>query len=109
MCTLDKIKELLSQKGLKQKDLTDFLNLSKNAFTNWNNGNNNSYMKHLPKIAEFLGVSVDYLVGNEEQSNNEKLSFALYGTSDVDEEVLEDVRKYAQIARRMREENKKEG
>ena len=109
MCTLDKIKELLSQKGLKQKDLTDFLNLSKNAFTNWNNGNNNSYMKHLPKIAEFLGVSVDYLVGNEEQSDNEKLSFALYGTSDVDEEVLEDVRKYAQIARRMREENKKEG
>lgn len=109
MCTLDKIKELLEKKGLKQKDLTDFLGLSKNAFTNWNNGNNNSYIKHLPKIAEFLGVSVDYLVGNEEQSDNEKLSFALYGTSDVDEEVLEDVRKYAQIARRMREENKKEG
>ena len=109
MCTLDKIKELLSQKGLKQKDLTDFLNLSKNAFTNWNNGNNNSYMKHLPKIAEFLGVSVDYLVGNDEQSDNEKLAFALYGTSEIDEEILNDVRKYALIARKMREENKKEG
>ena len=109
MCTLDKIKELLSQKGLKQKDLTDLLNLSKNAFTNWNNGNNNSYMKHLPKIAEFLGVSVDYLVGNEEQSDNEKLAFALYGTSEIDEEILNDVRKYALIARKMREENKKEG
>ena len=109
MCTLDKIKELLSQKELKQKDLTDFLNLSKNAFTNWNNGNNNSYMKYLPKIAEFLGVSVDYLVGNEEQSDNEKLAFALYGTSEIDEEILNDVRKYALIARKMREENKKEG
>ena len=111
MCTLYKIIELLDNKGLKQKDLTDFLGLSKNAFTNWKNGNNNSYMKHLPKIAEFLGVSVDYLVGNEnqreDQSDNEKLSFALFGTADVDEEVLNDVRKYAQIARRMREEDKK--
>lgn len=111
MYTLYKIIELLDNKGLKQKDLTDFLGLSKNAFTNWKNGNNNSYMKHLPKIAEFLGVSVDYLVGNEnqreDQSDNEKLSFALFGTADVDEEVLNDVRKYAQIARRMREEDKK--
>ena len=111
MCTLHKIIELLDNKGLKQPDLTDFLGLSKNAFTNWKNGNNNSYMKHLPKIADFLGVSVDYLVGNEnqkeEQSDNEKLSFALFGTADVDEEVLNDVRKYAQIARRMREEDKK--
>lgn len=35
MCTLYKIIELLDNKGLKQKDLTDFLGLSKNAFTNW--------------------------------------------------------------------------
>ena len=67
MCTLHKIIELLDNKGLKQKDLTDFLGLSKNAFTNWKNGNNNSYMKHLPKIADFLGVSVVYLGGNENQ------------------------------------------
>ena len=104
-----RIRLFRTRKGLKQKDLTDFLNLSKNAFTNWNNGNNNSYMKHLPKIAEFLGVSVDYLVGKEEQSDNEKLAFALYGTSEIDEEILNDVRKYALIARKMREENKKEG
>ena len=86
MCTLHKIIELLDNKGLKQKDLTDFLGLSKNAFTNWKNGNKNQ---------------------KEEQSDNEKLSFALFGTADVDEEVLNDVRKYAQIARRMREEDKK--
>ena len=52
---------------------------------------------------------MDELLDREEKTDNEKLSFALFGTSDVDDEVIEDVRKYAEIARRMREEKKKEG
>ena len=109
MRILDNISQLLNNKGLKQKDWTDFLGISKNCFTDWKSGKSSSYNKYLPQIAEFLGVSVDYLIGNEEPTDNEKLSFALFGTSDVDDEVIEDVRKYAEIARRMREEKKKEG
>lgn len=109
MRILNNISRLLEEKGLKQKDLTDFLGISKNCFTDWKSGKSSSYNKYLPQIAEFLGVSVDYLIGNEEPTDNEKLSFALFGTSDVDDEVIEDVRKYAKIARRMREEKKKEG
>ena len=109
MRILNNISRLLEEKGLKQKDLTDFLGISKNCFTDWKSGKSSSYNKYLPQIAEFLGVSVDYLIGNEEPTDNEKLSFALFGTSDVDDEVIEDVRKYAEIARRMREEKKKEG
>ncbi len=60
--TLNKISELLKEQKKKQKDLTDFLGLSKNAYTNWKNGNNNSYLKHIGKIAEFFGVSTDYLL-----------------------------------------------
>ena len=107
MSIIDKICTLIKDQGKKQIDLTNYLGVSKNVFTDWKAGRNYSYKKHLPQIAEFLGVSVDYLVGNEEQNDNEKLSFALFGTADVDEEVLNDVRKYAQIARRMREEDKK--
>ena len=109
MRILDNISRILDEKKLKQKDLTDYLGISKNCFTDWKNGKSASYKKYLPQIAEFLGVSVDYLIGNEEPADNEKLSFALFGTSDVDDEVIEDVRKYAEIARRMREEKKKEG
>ena len=109
MRILDNISRILDEKKLKQKDLTDYLGISKNCFTDWKNGKSASYKKYLPQIVEFLGVSVDYLVGKEEQSDNEKLAFALYGTSEIDEEILNDVRKYALIARKMREENKKEG
>lgn len=65
MSVLDKVCELLKQQGKKQKDLTDFLGISKNSFTDWKSGRIKSYTKHIPKIAEFLGVSTDYLLGVE--------------------------------------------
>lgn len=62
MEVLNKIIQLLKDNKKKQVELTDYLGISKNAFTNWKIGDNTSYMKHLPKIAEFFGVSVDYLL-----------------------------------------------
>lgn len=54
---------LLQETGKMQKELTDYLGITKNAFTDWKSGRIKSYQKHLPKIAEFFGVSVDYLLG----------------------------------------------
>ena len=66
METLAIICNLLKIKKLKQKDLTDYIGLSKNNFTDWKSGKSNSYIKYLPQISEFLNVSVDYLLGREE-------------------------------------------
>lgn len=76
MVTLNKIVEELKKQRKTQKDLTDYLGLQKNAFSNWKHGNNTSYLKHLPKIAEFLNVSIDYLLGKENSplSNENRLS-----------------------------------
>lgn len=63
--TLERIVSLLKQQGKKQKDLTDFLGITRHAFTDWKSGRIKSYQKHIPKIAEFLGVSTDYLLGKE--------------------------------------------
>jgi transcriptional regulator with XRE-family HTH domain len=88
MCTLDKIKKLLSEQNKKQKDLTDYLGISKNAFTNWNLGLSQSYVKHISKIAEFFNVSTDYLLGTEKKplSDNEEWLNNLYNmTKDLSE------------------------
>lgn len=69
LCTLNKILELLEKNNVKQKDLTDYLGISKNAFTNWKGGYSNSYTKYLPQIAEFFNVSIDYLVGRENKKS----------------------------------------
>lgn len=60
---LNKISSLLKEQGKTQKALCAHLGLKQQAFTNWKNNDNDSYMKYLPQIAEFFGVSVDYLLG----------------------------------------------
>ena len=65
MNTLDKIIHLLKEQNKKQIDLCEHIGVKKNAFTSWKAGVNHSYKKHIDKIAEFLGVSTDYLLGVE--------------------------------------------
>ena len=65
MSTFDKIDALLKQQKRKQKELTDFLGVTNNAYTDWKAGRIKSYTKHLSKIADFLGVTVDYLLDKE--------------------------------------------
>ena len=72
MDTLTLVLDLLKQQNKKQKELTDYLGISKNAFTNWKSGNNTSYIKYLPQIAEFLNCSVDYLLGRTDAPTSEK-------------------------------------
>ena len=83
MYTLIKIKQLLKVNNLNQKALTDYLCINKNAFTNWSNGSNKSYIKHLPQIAEFFNVSVDYLLGREE-TKKESTILAYSGNERID-------------------------
>lgn len=71
MDTLDKITELLRLKGYTQKDLCDYLKIKQQVYTDWKSGRNKSYTKHLPQIAEFFGVSVDYLLGREDTKKDE--------------------------------------
>ena len=63
MCSFDTIIVILKRKNFHQKDLTDYLGLSQNAFSEWKSGRNHSWRKYLPQIAEFLGVTVDELLG----------------------------------------------
>lgn len=86
--TLDIITNLLKQQHKKQKDLTDFLGLGKNAFTTWKSGHTKSYKKYLPEIAEFFGVSTDYLLGRTEEPKPEKSFIPTQETANSDNGVL---------------------
>lgn len=63
MSTIDRICDLLEKQNKSQKDLADYLGIGKNRITDWKAGRIHSYTKYLPQIAEFLGVSVDQLLG----------------------------------------------
>ena len=96
---------LLKQNGKKQKELTNFLSVSHNVFTEWKAGRNSSYMKHLPKIAEFFGVSVDYLLGKEDSYTRNEFTYALYNelAHDLSDEQLEQLKQFAEFLRNNRQ------
>lgn len=100
---LTNILALLKEQNKKQIDLTNYLGLSKHAFTEWKAGRNDAYIKHLPKIAEFLNVSVDYLLGKEQHENAESLKFtyALYNelAHDLSDEQLQQLKQFADFLR----------
>lgn len=101
MEVLDRIINLLKENNKKQSDLTDYLGISKNAFTNWKIGDNSSYMKYLPKIAEFFGVSVDSLLGRETPTTANNFTYALYDelAHDLSEEQIQQLKQFADFLR----------
>lgn len=60
---LNKIKTCIGTKYGAQKKLADYLGIHPNVITNWMNGSNKSYRKHIDKIAEYFNVSVEWLKG----------------------------------------------
>ena len=101
MDILHKIIQLLKENNKKQIELTDYLGISKNAFTNWKIGDNSSYMKYLPQIAEFFGVSVDYLLGREIPSVENNFTYALYNelAHDLSEDQIQQLKQFADFLR----------
>lgn len=101
MEVLTRILTLLDKKHIQQKELSNYLGLSKCAMTGWKNGNNTSYMKYLPKIAEFLGVSVDSLLGKEDSATENSFTYALYEelAHDLSDEQLKQLKQFADFLR----------
>ena len=98
---LNKIISLLKERGIKQKELTDYLSVSHNVFTEWKAGRNSSYMKHLPKIAEFFDVPVDYLLGKEAPTLENDFTYALYNelAHDLSEDQIQQLKQFADFLR----------
>ena len=65
MDVLNRIMELLERNGRNQKELMDYLGIKKSAFTDWKAGKSRSYLKYASEIADYFGVTTDYLLRGE--------------------------------------------
>lgn len=66
MGIIDRINAELTRQGKTGADLSRALGLSNSIYSQWNTGKVKPSKKNLGRIANYLGVSVDYLLGNEE-------------------------------------------
>ena len=65
MCVLgDTIKQLRNDANITQSVLAAHMNVSKSTIAMWETNNREPDIETLKKIAEFFGVSVDYLTGH---------------------------------------------
>ena len=89
--TLQRIITELKIQKKRQSDLTDFIGVTDSTFGNWKKGLNQSYLKYLHAISDFLGVSVEYLRGETDvkekplPENEERLKELYELTKDLTE------------------------
>ena len=60
-----RLKELRQQNGYTQKELSKLVNYSQNLISTWESGIHEPNIKALISLANIFNVSVDYLIGNE--------------------------------------------
>jgi transcriptional regulator with XRE-family HTH domain len=97
----ERLKELCKKRGTSVTAMSKKLGLSSGNVTNWKNGRNPK-TEIIIKIANYLGVSVEYLMGNNESNNSTKtkiseedIKVALFGGDDADaDKKFEDVKRY---------------
>nr|DAO90627.1 MAG TPA: helix-turn-helix domain protein [Caudoviricetes sp.] len=66
MTIADQINDLLRQTKTRQADLARALNVRPNTVSEWCKGRHDVSAAYYPKIAEFFGVSLDYLITGKE-------------------------------------------
>lgn len=64
-----RIKELRTAHGLTQVEFAKILSVSKQAVSNWENNNIQPSIDMLLKIADFFGVTTDYLLGRSNDNS----------------------------------------
>lgn len=63
----DKVEQLLKEKHIQKKVFLSDVGLAKNSFVNWRERKTIPNGATLQKIADYFGVSVDFLLGKTEQ------------------------------------------
>lgn len=80
--------KLLEEKGLKAADVTRATGIKSPVFSEWKKGKSKPNTEKMIKIANFLGVSVEYLTTGKEPEINEKY-YLNEETAQVAQEIFE--------------------
>jgi transcriptional regulator with XRE-family HTH domain len=84
---LERILKLIGNKRGAIKELATYLGISGNNISDWKSGRAKSYRLYLPQIAEYYGVSLDWLSGNSEEIKKPATPEG-YELSDLDMQLI---------------------
>ena len=87
---MNRIKEIRISKGIRQIELAQTLGISQSTLSTWENGRYEPDIAAINKLADYFGVSSDYLLGRD-------IEFAMFGGENIpiDDELMQDVASFA--------------
>lgn len=109
----DRLVQLRKELNLTQTDFAEKIGFSRTAISAWEIGRNEPSNEDTIKIADFFGVSVDYIIGNSDIRNPEELKniqFANAGGLDTEglgEEELKELQRQIDFIKKMKEKKNK--
>ncbi len=86
--------ELMQERNIKAKDITEATGISAGSLTDWKSGRSMPTGNRLLAIAKFLNVSAEYLVGSEQTDSDPLEEQIKIAVSDLTDEQKQDVLKY---------------
>ncbi|AYF95018.1 MULTISPECIES: helix-turn-helix transcriptional regulator [Streptococcus] len=63
--TQNRIRELRKKAKLSQQALADQIGVFRNTISNWETGYSQISLENAKNVAEYFGVTIDYLLGSE--------------------------------------------
>lgn len=78
-----RLKKLRNDANITQDSLAEYLNISYQAVSKWENGQSLPDITLVPAIANFFGVSADYLLGIEVDKTNEDIENTLIKVNEL--------------------------
>ena len=97
---MNRIKELRAKKGIKQIDLAKVLSVSQAALSGYETGKYEADLETYKRIAEYFGVSVDYLLGGPlKPSHSQGLRIPVLGSvaAGIPIEAIEEIIDYEEL------------
>lgn len=114
----DTFKQICDERGITPNKACLEMGLSRSLAAKWKNTGANPSFDVLTKMAEYFGVTTDFLLGKSEQKEKpseeskgasaEDIQFALWGEHDeITEELYQDVQDYARYLMEKKRQQRK--
>ena len=106
----DRLIKLRKELNLTQEELAQKIGYTRTAISAWEIGRNEPSNADTIKLAEYFGVSTDYLLGKSDIRNTEEFKYAYHRPKEAeglsDEEVNDALRFYKEMKKKIEGEKK---
>ena len=109
----DRIFSVAKEKGIQQKDFAEYLGVKPSVISGWKSGRLRPSVEYISKLADYFGVSTDYLLGKTDDRNyqelvipqdldNVRVAFHRGGIEDLTQEEVDKLAEFAQFLKSQR-------